>query len=142
MRIGLFQTCFINSASPWYPNQRGMAMSRENYRPVFLMNLYTEVLNKIFHNTLKWPYTMIKWVLFQGCKDVSIPPISQCAHYISINYIGITDSVDMNLSKLQERVEDRGAWCAIVHGVTNSWTRLSDWTTTLAKGRIRIMISQ
>ena len=39
---------------------------------------------------------------------------------------GITDSVDMNLSKLQEIVKDRGAWCATVHGSTKSWTRLSD----------------
>ena len=41
----------------------------------------------------------------------------------------ITDSMDMNLSKLQETVKDRGAWRAAVHGVTKSWTRLSDWTT-------------
>ena len=34
----------------------------------------------------------------------------------------ITDSTDMNLSKLQERVNDRGAWQAIVHRVTKSWT--------------------
>ena len=38
----------------------------------------------------------------------------------------ITDSVDMNLSKLQEIVEDRGAWPAAVRGFTRSWTRLSD----------------
>ena len=37
-----------------------------------------------------------------------------------------TDSVDMNLSKLQEMVEHRGAWHAVVHGVTKSWTPLSD----------------
>ena len=35
---------------------------------------------------------------------------------------GITDSMDMNLSKLQETVEDRGAWRAAVHGVTKSQT--------------------
>ena len=38
----------------------------------------------------------------------------------------ITDSIDMNLSKLREIVEDRGAWHAVVHLVSKSWTRLSD----------------
>ena len=39
---------------------------------------------------------------------------------------GITDSMDMNLSKLQETVEDRGAWRAVVHRVAKSRTRLRD----------------
>ena len=38
----------------------------------------------------------------------------------------ITDSIDMSLGKLREMVMDREAWRAVIHGVTKSWTRLSD----------------
>ena len=41
---------------------------------------------------------------------------------------GITDSVDMSLTKLREFVMDREAWRAAIHGITKSRTRLSDWT--------------
>ena len=50
----------------------------------------------------------------------------------------IIDSVDMSLSKLWEILEDRGAWCAVIHGITKSWTWLSDWTATVTTNDLTI----
>ena len=46
----------------------------------------------------------------------------------------ITDSMDMNLSKLREIVKDRGAWRGAIHGFSKGWTQLSNWTTTTEAG--------
>ena len=55
---------------------------------------------------------------------------------------GITNSMDMSLSKLQELVMDRETWHATVHGVAKSWTRLSDWTElipqTIEKNKLKM----
>ena len=55
---------------------------------------------------------------------------------------GITDSMDMSLSELRELVMDREAWCAAVHGVAKSRTRLSDWTELMCICLLKEEMSQ
>ena len=109
---------------PWTARRSNQSTLKETNPDYSLERLLLKLKLQYFGHWCRQPI-LWKWHLMLGKAEGKGWRGQQSMSWLDI----ITDSMDMNLSRLQEIVEDRGPWCATVHGLAKSWIRFSNFTT-------------